>query len=56
MSYDSAWDMPVEIRHWWIPRTIKEIEKKNSEGDDTADRQTAYKRAMDAHNSVKGSR
>lgn len=30
MTYESAWNMPVEVRKWWINRTTKENEKREN--------------------------
>ena len=39
IGYDQAWDMPVEIRHWWIERENKERKKEEQEikGDEHTD-------------------
>jgi hypothetical protein len=28
LSYQDVWNMPVEIRHWWIDRKNKDLESK----------------------------
>lgn len=29
MTYEQAWNLPIELRKWWIKRVSKEVEKKN---------------------------
>jgi hypothetical protein len=28
LSYQDVWNLPVEIRHWWIDRKNKDLEPK----------------------------
>lgn len=38
IRYTEAWEMPIEIRKWWIERKSKENEDKNSNGSAPAPR------------------
>lgn len=32
LTYTEVWDMPVEVRHWWIKKDQKEKEEKAKRG------------------------
>lgn len=31
MTYAEAWNLPIEVRHWWIKRVEKELKGKGQD-------------------------